>query len=339
MKKESVVSVIITVYNYKYNISLEAVFKGWRQQTISTEIILCEQSIERDEKLAELCNRNHVRYIHCLPDLINGMVRYNIGRVRNIAALLSKCKYLYFNDADVLVYRKDYLEELINFSESNNKIPLMRPFSRRLQSNYNEVFATCYCGNPEINFHEEKYFCKAIFNENSMSIDVIPEGERYRLMNNILHVCTASDLNKMIEQDAKYMEEFPDIWQTAMHYGGLFVSYDNFIKVCGYCEQYFNWGYEDIDIQWKLDAYTGIQFIDSAIRNCGVLHFEHNSRRQNEIYTLNNAVFERRKKAGQQKAVKGDTEKCDSFISAYLRQDKTTMIRYVKEAYINDIRK
>lgn len=337
------VSVIITVYNYICNELIETVFMGWKRQNIELEIILCEQSMSIDRRFLELCMKYGVRYVHCLPDIIGGKTAYNIGRVRNIAALTSRGEYLYFSDADVLVTNPNYLKNLMFFSKSHYDTPLVRPFARRLAEEDCKEFCNAYCDNMGVVLNENDYFCNAIFDMKLCMIKGLDGGERYKLINNILHVCKMDQYEmevNMIKFNPNIMEEFSGYWKTAMHYGGLFCSFKNFINVRGYCEQYYNWGWEDTDIQWKLNEFTGIQIVDNSIKKCSLIHFEHKVRCQNEQYKMNTNIFNARKSIGPYKAREEDENNEESFIGAWINDDIEKMHQYIDQEYgLQDLRR
>lgn len=337
------VSIIITVYNYQCDKKIEAVFQSWKKQTANIELILCEQGLSINKEFFNICTKYSVKYIHCYPDIIEGKIAYNIGRVRNIAALFSKGIYLYFSDADVLVTNPNYLRNLLSFSYAHNDVPMIRPFARRLVIKDCESFCESYCKNININMNNNDYFCYAEFDEQTVIIKRIKCDERYRLVHNILHVCSL-DQYKNIQQESKFstdnIEQFFGDWKTAMHYGGLFCSFNNFIKAVGYSEYYYNWGYEDTDIQWKLDEFTGIQLVDSAVKECSLIHFEHPIRCENSQYETNTKTFEQRKDLGQHKAIENDKNNKNSFMAAWLKNDLVKIRQYINEEYdINDLRR
>lgn len=319
------VSVIITVYNYQCDEKIEVVFKGWRQQTINTEVILCEQSVESNLQFVEMCKKYDVQYLHCKPDEINGEIKYNIGRVRNIAALCSRGKYLYFSDADIVVTNLNYLEILVKHAKIHDNVPLMRPFFRRLiECDTNKFCNSFLHDESRICFNAKEYFCNSEFDSNSETIKKLSCGERYRMINNVPYV-SRKDYYDKVNSGLENVEKNFDCWQPAMHYGGLFCLFENFEKVGGYSEKYYNWGYEDIDLQWKFDEIVGIQIMDAAIKECSLIHFEHPSRRRNKQYIENTNTFKARKKIGQKRAIRDDINSNNSFIAAYMRNDKNEM--------------
>lgn len=299
----SEISVILTVYGLEYNKYMDAVIKSILNQNVNPEVILCEQSLEPSTDFVELSSTYNIKYVHCKPDVIEQSIIYNIGKVRNIAAKNSLGNYLYFTDIDVIMTCNNFLEQLLNFSVKH-KTPLIRPFSRRLVIEDVNIFANDYCKGILIDFNNNDYFCYSKYLPDSKSIVPYKKHERYALINNILHVSKFE--TKPSDFLDNQIEEFSDKWQTAMHFGGIFLSRKQFKNVGGFCELYYNWGCEDIDLQWKLDYSNGIQYADNAIQGCCLMHFEHILRCKNKMYKKNCQTFSARKRDGAIISIEND---------------------------------
>ena len=98
----------------------------------------------------------------------------------------------------------------------------------------------------------------------------------------------------------------PTIWNSTVHCGSTFASKQQIYFVGGYANSYHTWGFEDSDLQWKLQQVFGIKFIDKVAK-FNVLHLDHdkeyfvaNAMKENE------ELLEKRKKVSVFEAITFD---------------------------------
>lgn len=321
MKNKHVVTIVVTVYNYTYTKEFESVLCSLSKQKIDKEIVLCEQSTEISNILLQLCKKYNIKYINITPEIVDGKIFYNIGRVRNVAALCGNSEYIYFTDADILIYDVDYLYDLVCYSENHMKVSCMRPKIRRLKKEFHEAFSRDYLAKINIDFGSSIPYCYSEYDEIKNVVSPISGVEIYRVMYNLVHVGEVNRSEKDITFEANRIEEFSNNWRPAIHFGGVLCSRKTFIKAGGYCEKYYNWGAEDIDFQWKIEGTSGMQLIDYVISNCSLLHFEHESRCDNTLYSKNRDICDRRRKEKIEKIVEADLNEKNSFIARWYAQD------------------
>lgn len=321
MKYKYSVTIVVTVYNYKYTKEFESVLCSLTKQTINKTIVLCEQNVEVSNVLLELCEKYNIKYINIPPEIINGEPMYNIGRVRNVAALCSESEFIYFTDADILIYDVDYLKKLILYSKNHMNVACMRPKMRRLKKEFHSTFSRDYLAEKNICFDSCVPYCYSIYNEISKEVSALPTGEIYRVMYNLIHVGEINESEKDIPFEANKIEEFSDSWRTVIHFGGILCSRKIFIEVGGYCERYYNWGAEDVDFQWKVESSSGMQLIDYVINDFSILHFEHDSRCNNALYEKNRNICDSRRKESVSDIVAIDLNENNSFIARWCAKD------------------
>lgn len=320
MRSEYTVTIVVTVYNYEYTKEFESVLCSLSRQKIDKEIVLCEQSTEVSDVLLKLCEKYSIKYINIQPEIIGGECFYNIGRVRNVAALCSKSKYIYFTDADILIYDVYYLHKLISYSEKHMRVSCMRPKMRRLKKEFHPMFSRDYLAGVNIDFNTCSPYCYSEYSEEKNKISPISCGELYRVMYNLVHVGEVNKSEKNIVFIAKNIEEFSNNWKTAIHFGGILCNRETFIEVGGYCEKYYNWGAEDVDFQWKVMENSGMQLIDYIINDCAILHFEHDSRCDNILYERNRGVCDKRRESSVDKIIASDLQE-ESFFAKWHAKD------------------
>jgi hypothetical protein len=95
----------------------------------------------------------------------------------------------------------------------------------------------------------------------------------------------------------------PTVWNDVVHIGGIFSRTQHVHDVGSYTDSYATWGYEDVDLQWKLDEIFGIEDVPQQ-NKFEVIHLDHPkgyfSKEANE---RNRLAFERRQEEGVEKAI------------------------------------
>lgn len=306
MVKKPKVSIIIALYGYKFIANLEPVIKSIQWQTVDTEVILSEQGKEEDLNIKRIANKMKVKYVFSQADYVNGQIYYNIGRVRNVGASIAEGEYLYFNDADVLMINKIFLESIIKESKKHNDASMCRPSIYRLSESTTPAFIRYYMKCAEMNLD--------ITNRNACFVDYLngklkadDQGEVFELIDDLPHVCTKYNYKKVINNknfDYTKISEF--IWTPTFHYGGSLFKQECFRAIGGYCELYYNWGLEDNDIHWKVQSAYKLCYIFEKMPELKLLHFEHKRNYNNATYVKNRKVFDQRVEEGVESAIIAD---------------------------------
>lgn len=319
MKSNGVlVSMVISVYNYRYPDNLKAVLKSIAHQTVSHEVILVEQSSQPSSIYKELAGEYRIKYIHTYSESKQNQELYNLGRVRNVGASVASGEYLYFTDADILFLNNKYLDELIRVSKSWGA-NLYRPSMYRLLERSRVEFINDYMNDIEISIDDGKMFCIAVYNQTEHKIEISPDDEIIDIINGQYHVCSKKDYNRVKnnkEFHSDKIEEF--IWVPTFHYGGTLIKKCDFWRIGGYCEQYYNWGLEDEDIHWKLKETTGLLYMYDTFSEEKLIHLEHERNYNNNTYEKNQKIFQERVKEGVKSAIIHDTQNIETFVYKFL---------------------
>jgi glycosyltransferase involved in cell wall biosynthesis len=323
-ERNNLISVIISIYNYKYPRNLWAVLRSLRNQSIDIEIVLSEQGLSKESPYKHLAKVFNAKYILSKPDLINGKEVYNIGRVRNIGALISSGKYLYFSDADILIYNSNYLQTILEKSVINNKYNWYRPSMYRLSEETCRDFIIDYLYGKNNNAFNQPDICMIDYDKTLFSLKPISEGECNGIILSQPFVCTKEEFDIINSEGFDVEKADKYIWKARFHYGGTFCSFKNFMAVAGYCELYYNYGCEDGDFHYKLKLKSGIEQIDSIVTQKSIIHFEH-ERKINPITKNNVNIREERSRRGIDEIIKFDINNEKSFIGSYIREDMNTL--------------
>lgn len=283
-------TVVISLYNYKYPYNLKAVIKSIASQSEDVNIIISEQGYSVNPTVLEIAQTYNVKYILSNPDCTEKGVNYNIGRVRNVAASFCETKYIYFTDADVVMLHSEYLSTVMNSLLKHSA--LFRPEIFRLAEATVPAFISGYLQGFNI-YLPDFSNCLVTYDASNQSIIPINSAEICRCFNNIPHVCEKLDgINLDDKFDYSKIEEF--LWKPVVHYGGTLCSLEDFWNIGGYCELYHNWGLEDEDLHRKLGQRVSLCYIDQTIIKRSLIHLEHPRNYNNKTYLKNRTIFDLR---------------------------------------------
>lgn len=331
------ISVIIPVYNYPHHRSLHVTIEGLIRQQIDLEIIISEQSILENKQYEKVASRYGVKYVHSLPDIINGKIYSNIGRVRNVGAAVSTGEFLYLTDADVLLFDKIYLRELLLKKEKQREDVYCRPKMLRLKSSSFSSFRDDYVNRKTIdvdigiNDH-----CLVEYDNGKIILN--SDGEEKEIMHNHIYVCDHHDYLLAISLGDNICKLKRFIWKPVLHWGATFCSFRDFVDAGGYSEKYLNWGFEDDDFHFKLSGIRNIQCISDVFPRFFVIHFEHDRDYYNRIYRKNEAYFQKRVFAGSHKSIDVDYRNKSTFFSMWINDNFEQTKKYFP-GFLPDFRK
>lgn len=225
---------------------------------------------------------------------------HNPGAIRNRALRAVRSELVYMNDSDIIFLDPTYLSRLEALHEQG-ETPLAKP--------------------PVVRLHEESFdeFSKRAQEDGIRSaLETLVELNRYQVATEWTDSTLAIigrrgrtftvDHSKFIQylQDPSLRGTEPSFWYDVVHPGGTFASVKQLLYVGGYSETYRVWGFEDSDLQWKLDQRFGCRPIPHD-QQFNVLHLDHQKgyfdKSQNQ---QNHRVFEERKSRGIEEAIEHD---------------------------------
>ena len=210
------ISVIIGVYNYKHFTNLYSVLDSITNQKNVKEIIISDNSKTETANIKKICKRFGVKYIFAKISPTGG----NIGLSRNMAAKMAKGKFLYFTDADVILYDKRYFIKLLNIINKNQKYILMQPSMYRVKRGKEKLKSDFIQYKTKINFN----FDGGCF-YNYKNLNFIPVKEKEKIIKGEECVCTLRELKKVQGKNIEKMEEL--IWRPNFHWGVFYAEKSN----------------------------------------------------------------------------------------------------------------
>ena len=328
-ERKNLLSVIISIYDYKFQQNLLAVLKSIRAQSLDVEIVLSEQGDCKKSVYKEIAKEFNAKYILTKPDFDRGKKVFNIGRVRNAGALASTGRYLYFSDADIFIYNKNYFNILLEKSINSKIYNWYRPSMYRLSESTCNEFIKDYTNNISIDILNIPDICMVDYDKYTNMLRPISEGEYNKIILDQPFVCTKSEFEMINREGVDLLNTDEFVWKARFHYGGTFCSFSNFYKAAGYCELYYNWGLEDEDFHCKLRAIGGIGKIDRIVPNKSILHFEHSTKYNNNTYKRNIEIFKQRQMLGVDEIIKLDKNNKESFIASYIQNNKDVLNSFI----------
>jgi len=305
------ISVVFRLYE---NFSLDRVFLTIQslklQKKIDLEIIVSEEGKESKFQKNELVGVTHIFQK-------NTTHKYNMGKILNRGAIQAKGDFLYFNESDILLLNSNYLYELTKIINTSENMVLLRPPLIRLPQSQFEKFLDIANNENLIKAIQSLDFSQkfiATLDEEKKEIQI---GKYFgkNLTNNKKSLYFFSYLSEDFYTCFNEQTIIPNnifkalpfyMFMSNKHWGGMFIKKNNFLNIGGYCENYFNWGVEDSDIQWKICQCLAIKQIPNY-RRFKVLHLDHIRNHINYLlYQINRKTFLKRQNTPIQKILKKD---------------------------------
>ncbi|NHJ13500.1 MAG: glycosyltransferase [Candidatus Thorarchaeota archaeon] len=289
------ISVIIPLSNYPFSGNLECIIGHLVSQDVQVEVLISDSSAEPSSDIKDLCGAfKECHYTYSKTD--TSMI--NLGQCRNRAAKVAKGQFLYFTDADVVLYERQYLSKLHRLSEGHPRTTLVQPKMHRLLTNIEEFLGACSASRL-ISFKFNPAQCLYGFGDNRF-LDI---EEKRKLFEGRPYVCSEASYEPWESEDLRLKEEL--LWKPFLHWGGVFCEASFFYKVGGYCMKYFNWGCEDEDLIWKLRSLGSITYLYDEAPELAVLHLEH-PRQYRTSLEINTRLLEKRMQEGIEAAIVSD---------------------------------
>lgn len=300
------VSVIVSVYGeYDRTEVLELVLEAWTDQRARVEVVLSEQNHE--SRFDPVASAVGAEYVRTDPDTRDGVRKYNIGHVRNAGIAAATGEYVYVTDADVLPLSEDYLADRVADAADDPRTVHFRPDHYRLsQAAVGEFLAFVSEHGTDAVAVEDGEYCLATFE--SGRIGPRPGGEVRELIDGWTYVCTPEERD-FLDSDRFDGDEEELILRPAVHWGGTFLPREQAVQVGGYCERFYDWGFEDDDFHHKLSGRYSLEPIGPV----ELVHFEHDRDYNDEQFASNERTFERRRARDVDSLIESDVESNDVF--------------------------
>jgi len=258
------VSFIIPFYGTSHSQRLELAIESiFAQKGVNIDLIVAGLShatkIDNNEGLENYPKKE-------MPDIAK------MGKVLNRGLSLAGGNFTYISDADVLLYNRNYLSNLVQELLSQRK-SLKRPPMRRLLLQDFEWFHQNVSleglenSVSELDFSQD-YIVKP--KNSNRQIRIFPKFE-----NNRQKIFIASELDFQDYISSKDNEgKEPAFFNQDRHCGTIFSLTEELLKIGGYHEGFISWGVWDADMQWKLENQTGIRLIPPG-KKFEVIHLDH----------------------------------------------------------------
>jgi hypothetical protein len=186
----------------------------------------------------------------------------NPGRVRNLALAMATGDLIYSTDADIL-FPPRFMSELLALPRQ----VWIHPPKRRLpKDQFLRFHARAHEQGLEsalADMRSDPYFAS------------LAEPIQYKLSEKegLHYTCILSDYARW-RSTPEMRQRAPAFWDSTCHRGGTLASRFLWHEVGGYAEVYHTWGYEDVDVQWKLQEKSPIGQIPNEER-FRTLHLDH----------------------------------------------------------------
>lgn len=264
------------------------------------EIVIAEEGPV--PRAAAIARRLGVKYSH------------NIGRtanrseIRNRALTMATGPWIYVCDADIVFHQTDFFERLTRATDQN-PVPLRHVRQRRLP----KPDVTCWLTS-----------CDADGIDRALA-ELRPQGRYLTRASSrpfVVHERTLDGQSFTIDHhdfesiDPALLNVFdPTRWHHVIHFGSVFARREDLLAIGGFCETYTGWGFEDVDLQWKLEKRCGMRSFPDDLE---VVHLDHpKSDYSRAGLDRNGERYHRRRARG---------------LEACLAEDRANLVRHLAES-------
>ena len=208
----------------------------------------------------------------------------NLGIIRNTALKNCSGTYIYTSDSDIVFFDPLFLKKLIPFQNGSNKalkkVDALRLPIEEFDDFYSQIESDM---EPTLKFSE---YSVSLNNNFPFEVKIIDSYKFTQRLNG--------------------KDSMPFV-----HAGTTFGKRGMFEGIGGYSEEYGVYGWEDSDIQWKLEEKNGMK----KIENLKVIHLDHEkSYFDREIFEKNKRIFFKRTRESVDKAIKLDLDNYSKII-------------------------
>lgn len=285
--------------DFDHNRLITSIKSVLSQKYLIPQIIVSEESLE--SKLEGIEKRFPVVHLYSKPERDSkSNYIYNPGKIRNRAISKVDSEFIYLNDADIVFTNPEYLSELLKEIKINEA--LIWPPTRRLIQEDVDQFVKIVdrkgimTAKNSLKF-PNKYVANLNGDKHELKVVTHKTGRIYT---------TEVSTFERYKSDESMNGKEPTFWHDIVHIGGIFTRTDMINSVGGYSNSYITWGYEDVDLQWKLNGIYSTRIIPK-VPKFEILHLDHQKDYFSpECNLKNRQLFEIRQAKGVKKAIELD---------------------------------
>lgn len=249
-------SVILSIYNgFDYERLQFAVQSLREQKGVDLEIVLAESNPK--PSFAARSKELGIGYVFAPSSAI-----VNPGRVRNLALALATGEFIYSTDADI-VFPPRFMADILDLPPK----VWIHPPKRRLPKDQLLHFQS--------RIQTQGLEATLVELRNDLYVASLTGPVQYKLSekDGRHYTCIQSDY-KLWCSSTEMRQRAPTFWDSTRHRGGTLAPKMLWHEVGGYSEVYETWGFEDVDVQWKLQQNSPVDYIPDEDR-FRVLHLDH----------------------------------------------------------------
>lgn len=300
-KMKGLVSINLSLYGQFSLDRMELAFESIANQSYyPIEIILSEQN--PSPTFEENAKRKGLTYCFSEIILADGKPYFSPSKIRNAGISVSDGEFIYITDGDIVLKNRHFIENLVELARKDPNSFLVKPAMRRLQEHELAPFmarvkVVGLSKALDCLFYPDDYIASLV-NKESDTV-AIRYGPRKIYT-------TSREKFERYRNNPSLVGFDPRIWSDVVHYGNIFARKRQMQSIAGYSEQFLHWGYEDVDVQWKLRClYNHLEIPKS--KEMEVLHLDHPKNYfSRDIAGRNRLLHERRIALGIEEAIDSD---------------------------------
>lgn len=262
------------------------------QQGVEVEIVLAEQT-EGEPCQLDLAERFGAVHVVDHVSAEDTMGRFNAGRARNMGLAASRGHFVYFSDADVLLVEPGYLARIRDTLACHPELVLTRPPLAQLAIPEQLEVCRRYLADPTWPPAGVEQGMPFYWHFNSAGTPPPRLRMRSRGANYLVDVDCLSAAGGS-RQALEKMK--PRALRSCFHWGTIAARRSHLDAVAGYGECFFGWGFEDVDLLWKLGALYSVVSLE-RISEVQLVHLDHEHGWYDEHLKERNRLLHDRRKA------------------------------------------
>lgn len=283
------VSIVIPVWGEIVPNNILSILESFKnQKEINVEIIVSEYNLE------PLCSNyldESVKYVfnQITTEDLNSIKR---GEIRNHGALLATGEFLFTCDCDIIMLNEYFLKDSVKFLNENPWSCIHRPVVSRLPKEDVQTF------HKKVQTEGFRKTVDSIQLTNDEIVATFDGIERDLIIPPELGWTTIfrDDYEKYMAEEAT-IDRLHEVTCGRDHQGSMMVRAEQFDIVGGYSDRYQAWGWEDIDIQWKLARLFNLRYYFNY-HPFKVMHLDHDRSVNTELLHSNIKCYNNRKNKG-----------------------------------------
>ena len=307
------VTVIVAASGSGLGVSIRDFVRSMSRQTMRPEIIIAEQAVPGQKCYAGIADCEGIVHVSSYPERgPRGELYFCKGRAYNVGCSLARGEFVMLTDPDLLFCDRQYLARCVRLLRASHDAYIHRPRMLHYRSENwlefaDEVAREGWVADTAL-IGDYPWMCK--WSDGKL---VPSEESRMLVQGGDTYVAPVAKLTAYRRSPEQYVKP---PWEPTQHEGTVICSRRLLNAAEGVCEHYLVWGFEDLDLKWKLNSLATPLNPDEL-----VVHRDHaRPYLESVVYERNRYLYQLRQERGHSNAIRADAGDTQSFWGAFRDQ-------------------